>query len=113
MSSVMSDINGVDASKYVSELAECIMEAAGVTAKLKELMSCVKVCTTLHATYDDFGALLAKALEKAYHATPHAEVNRRRFLVRMCIELFLVECVPKGTAPLLEIVKELCDITLP
>lgn len=113
LASVMSDIDGVDASKYVVELAECILEAAGVTTKLKELFACVKVCSRLNATYEEFGALLAKSLEKTYKATPAGELNKRRFLLRLCVELFLVECVPKGTSPLLDIIKELCDISLP
>ena len=40
-------IAGVDASKYVPELAECILEAAGVTLKLKELFAGVKVTASL------------------------------------------------------------------
>ncbi|CAJ1448950.1 unnamed protein product, partial [Effrenium voratum] len=34
---VMKDIDGVDASKYVVELAECLLEAAGNTLKLKDI----------------------------------------------------------------------------
>jgi len=108
---VMSDIDGVDASKYVVELADCIMEAAGVTLKLKELITCVKVCSKLYATYDEFVVLLGKSLEKAYRATPVTDGNRRRFLLRLCAELSLVECLPAEKSLLLEMVRELSDVT--
>lgn len=113
LASVLSDVDGVDASKYVSELAECIMEAAGVTLKLKELNAASKVCSKLHSTYEEFGKLLGKALDKAYHALEASDVNRRRFLLRMCVELCLVEIVPAASSPLLDMVKEVSDITLP
>ncbi|CAE8653194.1 unnamed protein product, partial [Polarella glacialis] len=61
---VFKDIDGVDASKYVSELADLILEAAGNTVKLKELNSIVKVCSRLHATYEEFSALLSKSILK-------------------------------------------------
>eukprot|EP00928_Gymnodinium_smaydae_P013549 TRINITY_DN14938_c0_g1_i1.p1 TRINITY_DN14938_c0_g1~~TRINITY_DN14938_c0_g1_i1.p1 ORF type:complete len:287 (+),score=102.51 TRINITY_DN14938_c0_g1_i1:129-989(+) len=114
LASVISDIDGTDASKYVAELAACILESAGVNLKLKELFAGVKVCSRLHATYDDFAGLLQKALEKAYKATPASELNRRRFLFRFHVELCLVECLakPACTALLLEMVKELTDISV-
>ncbi|CAK0902223.1 unnamed protein product, partial [Prorocentrum cordatum] len=65
MDAVLKDLNSVDASKYVPEIADCIMEAAGVTLKLKELPAACKVCSQLLATYEDFAAVLAKAIKKA------------------------------------------------
>eukprot|EP00439_Symbiodinium_sp_Y106_P059926 s4784_g8.t2 len=62
---VMKDIDGVDASKYVSELTECILEAAGNSLKLKELSSVSKICSRLNATYEEFGNLLGRGLLKA------------------------------------------------
>eukprot|EP00929_Paragymnodinium_shiwhaense_P107778 TRINITY_DN7413_c0_g1_i1.p1 TRINITY_DN7413_c0_g1~~TRINITY_DN7413_c0_g1_i1.p1 ORF type:complete len:1288 (-),score=489.83 TRINITY_DN7413_c0_g1_i1:535-3900(-) len=89
------------------------MEAAGVTVKLKDLFAVVKVCGRLHATYDDFGAQLASAVDKAYRATPVAELARRRFLLRLLVELILVECLPKENASMLQgFVKELMNISL-
>eukprot|EP00930_Biecheleria_cincta_P042854 TRINITY_DN29491_c0_g1_i1.p1 TRINITY_DN29491_c0_g1~~TRINITY_DN29491_c0_g1_i1.p1 ORF type:complete len:1230 (-),score=316.57 TRINITY_DN29491_c0_g1_i1:446-4135(-) len=111
MDGVMKDIDGVDASKYVVELAECILEAAGNTVKLKELNSVIKVCSKLNATYEEFSSLLSKGVVKAFQATPASELNRRRFLFRMCAELVLVECL-SDAKPLLEIAKELCDISV-
>ncbi|CAE7381901.1 Upf2 [Symbiodinium natans] len=109
---VMKDIDGVDASKYVSELTECILEAAGTSLKLKELSAVNKICSKLNATYEEFGALLGKGLVKAFASTPTSELNRRRFLLRMCAELSLIECV-QAPKPLVEIFAELCDISVP
>eukprot|EP00434_Breviolum_minutum_P019798 symbB.v1.2.017468.t1/scaffold1361.1/size175804/8 len=53
---VMKDIDGVDASKYVSELSDCILEGAGNTLKLKELSAVSKVCSKLNATYEEYRA---------------------------------------------------------
>lgn len=113
LDAVMKDIDGVDASKYVSELTDCILEAAGNTLKLKELNAVSKVCSKLNATYDEFAALMAKAIVKAFQTTAGNELNRRRFLFRMCVELCLIECVPMAKPPLLELLKELCDISAP
>lgn len=110
-SAVEKDIDGVDASKYVCELADCIVEAAGVSMKLKELMAGCKVCTRLRATYEEFSPSLSKALKKAFEATPSTDLNRRRFLLRFCIELCLIECIPAERSPLLDFMKELADIS--
>lgn len=110
---VMKDIDGVDASKYVSELTECILEAAGNSLKLKELSSVSKICSKLHATYEEFGTLLGRGLLKAFGSTPASELNRRRFLLRMCAELSLIECVQAPKPPLVEMFTELCDISVP
>eukprot|EP00913_Durusdinium_trenchii_P020913 g19649.t1 len=71
------------------------------------------VCSKLNATYDEFAALMAKAIVKAFQTTAGNELNRRRFLFRMCAELCLIECVPMAKPPLLELLKELCDISAP
>jgi len=110
---VMKDIDGVDASKYVSELSDCILEGAGNTLKLKELSAVSKVCSKLNATYEEFAASLAKAILKAFQTTAASELNRRRFLFRMCAELCLIECVPTTKPPLLDMMKELSDISVP
>jgi len=110
---VMKDIDGVDASKYVSELSDCILEGAGNTLKLKELSAVSKVCSKLNATYEEFAASLAKAIVKAFQTTAASELNRRRFLFRMCAELCLIECVPTAKPPLLDMMKELSDISVP
>mmetsp|Transcript_919 Transcript_919/g.2150 ORF Transcript_919/g.2150 Transcript_919/m.2150 type:complete len:1199 (-) Transcript_919:249-3845(-) len=110
---VMKDIDGVDASKYVSELTECILEAAGNSLKLKELSSVSKICSRLNATYEEFGNLLGRGLLKAFASTPASELNRRRFLLRMCAELSLIECVQAAKPPLVEMFTELCDISVP
>lgn len=112
LDSLLKDIDGVDGSKYVSELAENLLEAAGTSLKLKELAAVTKVCSRLHVTYDEFSALLAKAIDKAYTSTPPTELNRRRFLLRMCAELCLTECFIGPKLPLLDMVKDLCDISV-
>eukprot|EP00931_Biecheleriopsis_adriatica_P059719 TRINITY_DN35795_c0_g1_i1.p1 TRINITY_DN35795_c0_g1~~TRINITY_DN35795_c0_g1_i1.p1 ORF type:complete len:1224 (-),score=400.36 TRINITY_DN35795_c0_g1_i1:222-3830(-) len=109
---VMKDIDGVDASKYVSELAENLLEAAGNTLKLKELNAVSKVCSKLNATYEEFSSLLAKGILKAFQSTAASELNRRRFLFRMCAELCLIECVDTAKPPILDMLKELCDISV-
>lgn len=113
MDAVMKDVDSVDASKYVSELTDCILEAAGNTLKLKELNAVSKLCSKLNATYEEFAALLAKAIVKAFQNTAGSELNRRRFLFRMCAELCLTECVPATKPPLLDMMKELADISVP
>merc|ERR1712217_70452 len=51
LDSVIKDIDGVDASKFVPEVANDILEAAGVSVKLKDLFSVVNVCSHLNGTY--------------------------------------------------------------
>eukprot|EP00930_Biecheleria_cincta_P046745 TRINITY_DN32281_c0_g1_i1.p1 TRINITY_DN32281_c0_g1~~TRINITY_DN32281_c0_g1_i1.p1 ORF type:complete len:1369 (-),score=275.65 TRINITY_DN32281_c0_g1_i1:67-4173(-) len=110
IASVVKDMDGVDASKFVPELADAILEAAGVTVKLKELFSVVKVCGLLNGMYEEFRGALSKALDKAFSSAPATELNRRRFLLRLCIELCLVECIPSDKSPLVKIVQSLSDI---
>lgn len=108
---LMKDIDGVDASKYVVELADCLLEAAGNTLKLKELNAVSKVCSRLHATYGEFSELLSKSILKAFQTTPASDLNRRRFILRMCAELCITECVKADKPPIIDMIKELSDIS--
>merc|ERR1712187_1035720 len=78
--------------------------------KLKDLFAVVRVCTRLNGTYAaEFSKPLSKALEKAFGSPPAHDVNRRRFLLRICAELCLVECISAASSPLLKMIQELCD----
>merc|ERR1712232_1470903 len=72
----------------------------------------VKVCGRLNGTYEEFRGALPKALDKAFSTSSATDVNRRRFLLRICVELCLVECIPSASSPLLKMVEVLSDVRL-
>lgn len=112
LDAVVKDIDGVDASKFVPELSDDIMEAAGVSVKLKDIFSVVNICSRLNGTYEEFRGALAKSLDKTFSSLPASDLNRRRFLLRLSAELCLVECIPAASSPLLKMVQQISDVSV-
>ena len=53
--SIFKDMNGLNLSKYISEVANAIVEAK---IKLNEIPMAIKICSALHQRYPDFSAQL-------------------------------------------------------
>lgn len=59
--SIMKDINSLNLTKYISEVASGIVEAK---LKMTDIPSIIQVCATLHEKYVDFSSQLLEAWQK-------------------------------------------------
>ena len=85
--SILSDLERVNQSKYVSEAVSAILEAP---LKAKDVKAAVRVCSILCQRYDDFGSILKERLLGMLLAST-TSVSKKR----VCIRLFFM-CVKVG-----------------
>lgn len=58
---ILKDINSLNLTKYISEVANGIVEAK---LKMTDIASIIQVCVTLHEKYSDFSPQLLEAWQK-------------------------------------------------
>lgn len=96
--SLLTDLNQVNLSKYISEVVVALAEAKYKMTS-KDIYAAVKICSHLHQRYPDFTPLLIPALTKFFTPTkpiPNesevdktARLQRKRVLFRLLGELLL------------------------
>lgn len=59
---ILKDINSLNLTKYISEIAIAIVEAK---LKMTDIPGIIQVCVTLHEKYADFSSQLLEAWQKA------------------------------------------------
>ena len=87
---ILSDLERVNQSKYVSEAVSAILEAP---LKAKDVKAAVRVCSILCQRYDDFGSILKERLLGILLA-PNTSMGKNR----VCTRLFFT-CVKVGICP--------------
>ena len=94
--SIMKDMNGLNLSKYISEVAAAIVEAK---IKLTEIPMALKICSSLHQRYPDFSAQLLDSWVKYLPKKPGDSLNASK--MRVDIRLF-AELISSGIFTLKE-----------
>ena len=75
--SILKDLNTLNLTKYVSEVASGIVEAK---LKMTDIPSIVQVCVALHEKYAEFAPQLLEAWQKVMTLKRDEKVFRFRFL---------------------------------
>ncbi|CAG2105924.1 unnamed protein product, partial [Medioppia subpectinata] len=84
--SIFKDMNGLNLTKYISEVANAVVEAK---IKLTEIPMAVKICSALHQRYPDFSAQLLDSWHKNLPKKAGDPINasKMRIDVRLFAEL--------------------------
>ncbi len=75
--SILKDINTLNLTKYISEVANAIVEAK---LKMTDIASILQVCVVLHEKYADFAPQLLEAWQKILSLKKEEKV--------MCLKIF-------------------------
>jgi len=100
--SILKDINSLNLTKYISEVANGIVEAK---LKMTDIASIIQVCVTLHEKYSDFSSQLLEAWQKVLSLKKDEKVsNMSKMRVDVRFYADLISCgvlTPKEGLPLL------------
>lgn len=88
--SIFKDMNGLNLTKYISEVASAIVEAK---IKLNEIAMALKICSALHQRYPDFSAQLLDCWLKNFPKKAGEAMNASK--IRIDIRLF-AELISSG-----------------
>ncbi|XP_054163194.1 regulator of nonsense transcripts 2-like [Oppia nitens] len=94
--SIFKDMNGLNLSKYISEVAISIVEAK---IKLNEIPMAIKICSALHQRYPDFSGQLLESWLKNFPKKAGDSINASK--MRIDIRLF-AELISSGIFTLKE-----------
>lgn len=80
--SILKDIQALNLTKYISEVANAIVEAK---LKMTDIASVIQVCVILHEKYADFAPQLLEAWQKVLSLKKDEKVCS--FRLKVCINL--------------------------
>lgn len=75
--SILKDINSLNLTKYISEVANGIVEAK---LKMTDITSIIQVCVILHEKYSDFSSQLLEAWQKVLSLKKDERVLKKKKL---------------------------------
>jgi hypothetical protein len=111
--SILSDLNKLDVTMHLSEVSDALCDCP---LKQKDVVPLVEICSLLRQQYgSEFSLAIASSIQKAFKATDTVTIalaSKRRSLLRLLVELILVNVISDGTL-LLNFITELCHVPLP
>lgn len=96
--SIFKDMNGLNLSKYISEVAVSIVEAK---LKMSDIPMAIKVCSLLHQRYPDFSGHFLEAWLKMFPKKPAELATMNPSKMRIDLRLF-AELISSGIFTLKE-----------